>query len=587
MGYNVGGIVGRQSGYLDGCRNTGTVRGRKDVGGIAGQLEPQVTLRYDEDTLARLGTELDTLQSLVDQAVSHAGTSSDEVFDSLDELHAEITAAKDAAHALGGALTDWGNENLEEINDASARLAWVIDRSEGVLNSMTDAAASLEDGSVRLARAAKKAEEAGDLGAEASVHLQQATQELDGASELWESASAHFSSAIQLAQEALYGEGDATLQDVLSELNAAGEDAEKAKDSLDKAVEHTDTAIEELETIGEPVGEALEELTPASQYLHTALSSLEDASSQLADIAATLSEEPAISFTPVGSGVTGQADALDAALSQMLDTAAQLQDTASASSDTLLDDLSAINAQAGVIADLLEQGAQDVKESDAAGSFEDASDQEEGESESGRISGSENSGEVLGDVNVAGIAGSLSVELDFDPEDDLTKDGTRSLDYQFRTVAVVEDCVNRGAVSAKKDHAGGVVGRMDLGAVRACESYGSVESTGGDCVGGIAGYSAATIRDCFVKCSLSGGDYMGGVLGAGGEDSVTSGCCSLVAVTQAGRCFGAIAGTETGEYSGNRYVSDTLAGLGGSAMPERRSRSPSPSWSSSAACPMR
>ena len=48
MGYNVGGIVGRQSGYLDGCRNTGTVRGRKDVGGIAGQLEPQVTLRYDE-----------------------------------------------------------------------------------------------------------------------------------------------------------------------------------------------------------------------------------------------------------------------------------------------------------------------------------------------------------------------------------------------------------------------------------------------------------------------------------------------------------------------------------------------------------
>ena len=132
----------------------------------------------------------------------------------------------------------------------------MIDRSEGVLNSMTDAAASLEDGSVRLARAAKKAEEAGDLGAEASVHLQQATQELDGASELWESASAHFSSAIQLAQEALYGEGDATLQDVLSELNAAGEDAEKAKDSLDKAVEHTDTAIEELEAIGEPVSEA-------------------------------------------------------------------------------------------------------------------------------------------------------------------------------------------------------------------------------------------------------------------------------------------------------------------------------------------
>ena len=36
MRYNVGGIAGRQSGYLDGCRNTAVVKGRKDVGGITG-----------------------------------------------------------------------------------------------------------------------------------------------------------------------------------------------------------------------------------------------------------------------------------------------------------------------------------------------------------------------------------------------------------------------------------------------------------------------------------------------------------------------------------------------------------------------
>lgn len=59
MGYNVGGIAGRQSGYLDGCRNTGTVQGRKDVGGIAGQLEPQVTLRYNEDLLDQLWGKLE------------------------------------------------------------------------------------------------------------------------------------------------------------------------------------------------------------------------------------------------------------------------------------------------------------------------------------------------------------------------------------------------------------------------------------------------------------------------------------------------------------------------------------------------
>ena len=42
VGYNIGGIVGRQSGYLDGCANSGDILGRKDVGGIAGQLEPEV-----------------------------------------------------------------------------------------------------------------------------------------------------------------------------------------------------------------------------------------------------------------------------------------------------------------------------------------------------------------------------------------------------------------------------------------------------------------------------------------------------------------------------------------------------------------
>ena len=44
VGYNIGGIVGRQSGYLDGCANSGDILGRKDVGGVAGQLEPEVRL---------------------------------------------------------------------------------------------------------------------------------------------------------------------------------------------------------------------------------------------------------------------------------------------------------------------------------------------------------------------------------------------------------------------------------------------------------------------------------------------------------------------------------------------------------------
>ena len=39
-GYNVGGIAGRQAGYVNNCVNHGNIRGRKEVGGIIGQMEP-------------------------------------------------------------------------------------------------------------------------------------------------------------------------------------------------------------------------------------------------------------------------------------------------------------------------------------------------------------------------------------------------------------------------------------------------------------------------------------------------------------------------------------------------------------------
>ena len=72
MGYNIGGIAGRHSGYLAGCINYGSISGRKEIGGIAGQQEPFMQLRYDTDALQLLSTELDVLSGLVDQAAQHA-----------------------------------------------------------------------------------------------------------------------------------------------------------------------------------------------------------------------------------------------------------------------------------------------------------------------------------------------------------------------------------------------------------------------------------------------------------------------------------------------------------------------------------
>lgn len=563
MGYNVGGIAGRQSGYLDGCKNTGTVNGRKDVGGIAGQLEPQVTMRYDEDLLDQLWVELDTLQSLTGQASVNAQNSSSAISGSVSSLISGIDKAKNAVSGLSGALTDWSNENIQQINDFSARISWVISESEPILTQIGDTAEILKNASSLLAQAAKALEGTGEKGEEAAAELQLASEDLKTAAAYAENCESHLRSALEIAQRIVNGEnGDDVIQSLEDELSAAQAEAQNAKTSLKSAVVHGENAATELEAMGEQGKTALGLLKQGMDRMDQGMSSMESAADQIKAVVSTLAEEPAISFTPIDSSVTSQGDALDAALSQVLSSASGLQGSLSSSSDTLIGDIDAINGQIQVITDLLKQQMEEEQEKDAADSFEDISDEDNGEAVSGKIHGSINSGEVFGDVNVAGIVGSMSVEYDFDPEDDLTKDGDRSLNFQYKTLAVVTGCTNEGDVSAKKNYAGGIVGRMDLGAVKACESYGSVESTGGDHVGGVAGLSRATIRNCYVKCSLSGGEYVGGVTGASEDNTVVSGCYTLVEITDSEGYCGAVSGTEDGVFTGNYYVSDTLAGLG-------------------------
>ena len=563
MGYNVGGIVGRQAGYLDGSNNTGSVCGRKDVGGIAGQLEPQVTLRYNEDLLDQLWVELDTLQGLTNQAAADAQASSSALSGSINSLISNISSAKDAVSGLSGALTDWSNDSLEQANDLSSQLAQILQQAGQLLTESGDAAGLLQDAASLLAQAASTVTGSGESGNTAATELQSASEDLQSAAASAENCATHLNSAVEIAGQIANGEDSAdALQRLQEEWSAAESEAQNAKTSVESALAHAEAARGELESLGEPDSAALNDLIQAMDSLNQGLSSLDSISSQIAAAADTLTQQSAVSFPLVDSNVTSQGDALDAALAQMLNSASGLQNNISASSNTLLGDFEAINGQITVIVDLLQQQTEETKEKDAADSFEDISDEDLGEPASGKICNAVNSGEVFGDVNVAGIVGSMSLEYDFDPEDDLTQDGTRSLDFQYKTLAVVTGCTNEGDITAKKDYVGGIVGRMDLGAVKACESYSQVESSGGNYVGGIAGLSRATIRDCFVKCPLSGGDYMGGVVGATTENTVVSGCYTLVELLESGQYAGAISGTEDGEFSGNYYVSDTLAGLG-------------------------
>lgn len=100
MGYNVGGIAGSQKGLIASCINYGEVYGRKDVAGIAGQVEPVTYIEFSQDTLQILRGQLATTSSLANQASSNIHKSSRELSSQMNQLHTQADTAVDAVKQL-------------------------------------------------------------------------------------------------------------------------------------------------------------------------------------------------------------------------------------------------------------------------------------------------------------------------------------------------------------------------------------------------------------------------------------------------------------------------------------------------------
>lgn len=437
IGYNVGGIVGRSCGFLDDCTNTAEIFGRKDTGGIAGQLEPYISLNLSESELARLERQLSELDALLDATGQHAQSASSELTDRLNALSGCVSSAASAAQdiRLTGGI-------------ASTVLA------DAVHSSDSDLTLTPFDGSV-----------------EGGISL---------------------------------GEGEL----------AAGLEA-----AVSKGIE----AGREAEAHG---------IVDAQTQI--------DLKTDLAGLSSAL------------SGMAGQmrmlTGALGGASQELLDDAALLHDKVDEITQTGFDMLMNTDEEDTVV----DKSAVNIDEITL-----------------GKVYACSNSGAVHGDINVGGIAGVMGLEYTLDPEDDLSLSLDPSTKRQYELRALVQRCKNLGQITAKRNHAGGIAGKMDLGLIAQCESYGSVSSESGNYVGGIAGICSATIRHSFSKCTLSGGKYIGGIVGSGVEESksgvssTVAGCYSMVTISDHEQYIGAISGADAGDFLENRFVSSELAGING------------------------
>ena len=147
MGYNIGGIAGTQSGYIYSCENYARVYGRKEVGGIVGQMEPTTIIEFTEDTLQILQKQLNSLSSLAGQAISGAQNSAEAVTNRVGSMYQSIQDAKDAVDSLKPdleepSLPDWDSIEAAK-NNISSSITSMKSNIGGLLEDSQDASASL------------------------------------------------------------------------------------------------------------------------------------------------------------------------------------------------------------------------------------------------------------------------------------------------------------------------------------------------------------------------------------------------------------------------------------------------------------
>nr|WP_326184327.1 GLUG motif-containing protein [uncultured Oscillibacter sp.] len=558
------------------------------IGGCtdAARDHSQVLLNGTSDFIDGNIDSLNTLSASVTDALDGLEPALDDLSAAAGRMETLSDRLEDALDALGGAADAGG-----AMADASGALADL--RLAG--NSMQAAVQALDDALDALRQAVVVKDETAVNGALADLSaaaealggsLEQAGAALDALREALNGSvpgDGDIQAAVSALSASLSGMGGALadagralaalsgnteldwtkLQEALPPLRTALENAKTAAGHLMDAMADLQAALKDAGGLSSRLGDALKKLGDTASLAAGLSRKLESAFDTLHSVAADLAADGPIEFTPLGQEIRDASDGLFSSLSDLAGEMSGLQSAVSGAGDALSADLRAVSRQLNTVFDVVADALAEVRDgtdADSESIIEDTSDQDIAATRQGKITGCRNTGAVDGDRNVGGVVGSMSIEYDLDPEDDIQR---FSLGSTYETKAVLEDSVNRGAVTAKKDCAGGLVGHMGLGTTLNCQNYGDITSTSGSYVGGVAGWADATVRDSYAKCVLSGADYVGGI--AGWADRLT-GCYAIVNIAEGTECVGAIAGSadlEDGVLRNNRFVDTGTAGIDG------------------------
>lgn len=150
-GYNIGGIVGRQSGQVFFCNNNGQIYGRKDVGGIVGQMEPYISVEEAES----LSEAVQRLHDLVDIFLNDAGKTQDTVSADFDILRSHSDEALKNADLIANRTTDFIDDNISAVNEAADRMRYCMEQIPYIADDVSSAIDSMNETAEALGRMAE------------------------------------------------------------------------------------------------------------------------------------------------------------------------------------------------------------------------------------------------------------------------------------------------------------------------------------------------------------------------------------------------------------------------------------------------
>lgn len=563
VGYNTGGIVGRlHQGYIQNCTNTGHVLGRKDVGGIVGQMEPFMEVEYIDGKLDELDREMDIFLDMLEVSHDHLSAYGDQTMAITRQLNANLRNVSVSASNLLNITNDLWNVYNQELSGISGD----FDRLSNDLRAISDREKEEE-----------KSQESEGGGESQEGEIPEGESQ-DGESQDGEQSGEPAAVETGGQEQDRQALGD-QLEDWREELESVsgGDHIDWNRPGEGQKPEDWNNP----EDLKNPLDWEKPQYT---QEYRDALSNFaHSTSSHLHKVTDTTSQQ--------SGQVSHNLEVFNLELKAAMDHLTELTDTLDAAQKVVDADVDALIAQARklrrMFSDIRDElfgyegiTVNDTSDEAASESIENAGVDElqqellqEGDTvtekwydtasfQQGKITLCLNRGLIEADTSVGGIVGQIAIEHDLDPEDDITFTGPESLSIQESIKAVVRESRNEGRIVAKRNYVGGIAGKADFGAIISCESYADIRSTGGSYVGGIAGRSDYTIRSCFSTGFLGGKSYVGGIAGMGSEIYY---CDAMNSLEVKGEKIGAIAGDlrSEGMLYDNYYVNDSVAGIDG------------------------